>query len=179
MYQKMFVIVMTKLYKREIFNALRFDEGKIYEDNLIYLQSVYNAGKCAVFPAKLYYYVMSDDSITRSGFSAKKLADIDVQIKFIDFFRKHQYWKQANISEKRYLDKVLFYTYFSANQEDPDSKQKMKVYRKGLLSEKKSIWKNPKIHRLLKLAFLVFCINTKISKYFYILYDRYGREEDA
>lgn len=179
MYQKMFVIVMTKLYKREIFNALRFDEGKIYEDNLIYLQSVYNAGKCAVFPAKLYYYVMSDDSITRSGFSSKKLADIDVQIKFIDFFRKHQYWKQANISEKRYLDKVLFYTYFSANQEDPDSKQKMKVYRKGLLSEKKSIWKNPEIHRLLKLAFLVFCINTKISKYFYILYDRYGREEDA
>lgn len=85
MYQKMFVIVMTKLYKREIFNALRFDEGKIYEDNLIYLQSVYNAGKCAVFPAKLYYYVMSDDSITRSGFSSKKLADIDVQIKFIDF----------------------------------------------------------------------------------------------
>lgn len=175
MYSKLFVIVVTKLYRRSIFRNLRFDEGKIYEDNMIYFPAVYNAKQCVVIHQPLYYYVMSEGSITRSGFSAKNLCDIDVQIKFMNFFMQHGYIEKMRLCEKSYLDKVLYYSYLSMKKENDFIKKEMEGYQKELFVRKKHLLSNPQIDVSLKLSLLMFDIAPRLSKLFYIWYDRYRR----
>ncbi len=67
------VVVWTKLYKKELFEGLRFPVGRIHEDEATTYKLFYKADKIALTSEKLYCYRIAQGSITRSGFSLKKL----------------------------------------------------------------------------------------------------------
>ena len=62
--------VMTKLYKKKIFNNLRFKEGIIYEDTAILPYSIKESHRITVLTFSFYYYTFSEGSIMRSSFSS-------------------------------------------------------------------------------------------------------------
>lgn len=69
--------IWNKLYKRELFDSLRFIEGKQHEDAFI-VHHIY--GRCSriVFLENLFYiYRLRSDSIMRKEFSVKRLDVID------------------------------------------------------------------------------------------------------
>ena len=62
-----------KLFKKELFNDLRFPEGMVFEDYYT-IPYVFGRAERIVHTDKaLYYYRMNDESITHSQFSAKRL----------------------------------------------------------------------------------------------------------
>lgn len=58
------ITACTKLYKKEIFDNLRFDVGRIYEDEFIAHKIYSKCKKIVTTTAKLYNYLMREGSIT-------------------------------------------------------------------------------------------------------------------
>ena len=71
------VVAVSKLYNRKIFNSLRFDLGKIHEDEFLAHKLLDSVEKVAVIDEKLYFYYVREGSITTSSFSKKRLHAIE------------------------------------------------------------------------------------------------------
>ena len=70
-----YVTVWNKLYKKNLFNNIRFPTGKIHEDNFVAHELLYKSGHVATIKEKLYYYVQRDNSIMSSQ---KSITNFDV-----------------------------------------------------------------------------------------------------
>ncbi len=71
------VSAYAKLYKREVFDDIRYPVGRIYEDTYIF-GDILNKTDFIVFGGEaLYYYVQRDDSIVSGAFTEKRLQYID------------------------------------------------------------------------------------------------------
>ena len=70
-----YVVAWNKLYKKELFENIRYPEGRIHEDEATTYKLFDLAKKCVFVDNALYgYYVGSGGtSITRNGFNLKKL----------------------------------------------------------------------------------------------------------
>lgn len=69
--------VFAKLYKKEIWETLRFPEGLLHEDTYVMHRIFFQCSKMIVIPDVLYHRVLSEGSITRSTYSVKRLDVID------------------------------------------------------------------------------------------------------
>ena len=80
-----------KLYKREIFDSLRFKEGIYYEDTHLFPYILNTAKKIAFNESKLYYYRKNPElpTIMSAEFSHKKLCILDIYREHIrDIYKK-------------------------------------------------------------------------------------------
>lgn len=59
-----YVVAWNKIYKSEIFEELRYDEGKIYEDEFIFHKIIRKSRRVRFIPDELYYYVQRGNGIT-------------------------------------------------------------------------------------------------------------------
>ncbi len=75
------VISWNKLYKREIWNDLRFDKGKIHEDEFIIHKIYLKCEKVITIPENLYFYRINPYSITESKISVKRLDGVEAIMK--------------------------------------------------------------------------------------------------
>lgn len=60
------VIAWNKLYRRELFDSIRYPKGKVHEDEAIIHRLLYICKKIVYIDEKLYYYVKRKGSITDS-----------------------------------------------------------------------------------------------------------------
>lgn len=67
------VSAWNKIYRRELWNDLRFPKGKICEDAFTTYQLVDKASKIVQIPEALYCYRIREDSIMTSAFSHKRM----------------------------------------------------------------------------------------------------------
>lgn len=94
MFEKLYLIggpaasSCTKLYKKELFNTLRFKEGIIHEDEFLITELLPQVKSILYIPDKLYFYVMRTGSIVKSGFSKKRLDSLMVSENRIDKLEK-------------------------------------------------------------------------------------------
>jgi len=71
------VSAWAKLYRREVFETLRFPKGKLYEDTYIF-GDVLNLTQNIVLGSKpQYFYIQRQNSIVNGGFSKQRLQFID------------------------------------------------------------------------------------------------------
>ena len=82
-------VVWNKLYRRELFENLRFPEGKRHEDEFVTYWALWMAGGVSVTDACLYYYRQRGDSITGKGFDAHSLDAIEALEQRAAFYREH------------------------------------------------------------------------------------------
>lgn len=67
------IVVWNKLYRNVLFNELKFQTGKICEDQYIIPKLFYSANRIVSCDYIGYYYFYRENSIMNSGFSAKRL----------------------------------------------------------------------------------------------------------
>lgn len=84
-----YVTAWNKLYKRELFDTIRFPEGKINEDNFIAHEVFFRCKQIVILGAVLYYYVQRADSIMSSKVSVRNLDDIEAFCNRIFFYQMH------------------------------------------------------------------------------------------
>lgn len=118
-------VAWNKLYRRELFGKIIFPKGRIYEDFATTYRLFYKAEKIAVTEEPLYYYFMSDRSITRSGFYQKKFDFILTYEERLEFFKVHSLWEiYRNTLYSYYFALIRFYYICRKNCRDLKDKKR-------------------------------------------------------
>lgn len=103
------IIACNKLYKKSLFDNLRFPLGKLNEDEGTIYKAIFSSDKIAVSNKKLYYYLQRNNSIMNSKFTVKNL---DV-LKFIHdkslFFKNNNFTELYEINQVYYLKSLVNY----------------------------------------------------------------------
>ncbi|WP_214830354.1 glycosyltransferase [Exiguobacterium sp. s56] len=108
------VISCNKLYKKELFNNIRFPIGKLHEDEFTTYKLLYASKKTVVTTEELYCYLQRSGSITQSDFSHKRLDAIEAYSEQISFYEEKELQemkKKASIwlenILRRYMNSLL------------------------------------------------------------------------
>lgn len=83
---KIKVMAWNKLYRSKLFEDLRFDEGYVYEDELIFPKIISKSKINYTINDKLYYYVNAPNSITKSSLTKNKVESKKYLVKFLEEF---------------------------------------------------------------------------------------------
>lgn len=155
------VTAVNKLYKKALFEQLRFRIGKIAEDAFIMVDLIHQCSKIVATNEKKYYYVHRENSITTQKFSLKFLNVIEA------------YEQNAKIISENYPDLYdvaimrLNWAYFYVlDRLLVDNDFKDKVLEDRLISylkkNKKSILMDGRFTRARKMSFLALCLSRKL-----------------
>lgn len=107
------VISCGKLYKKFLFDQIRFPFGRIHEDEFITYKLILKARKVVYTTAQLLYYWQRNDSITNTTVNAKQRFDaLDALEERAVFFENIS---QINLASLSY--RWLFYLYMQYNSE--------------------------------------------------------------
>lgn len=155
-----YVTMWGKLYKRYLWDNLRFPVGKLHEDEFIIHELVENCNTIAIFNETLYYYFQRDNSIVNSPFCVKNLDAYEGVLLRCRFFINHNDFINAqNALTMSMYGIANGYSSLSAitKTEKARIRELKKEWRK-LYS--KLFWK--KIPIATRIKYTVFGINTKL-----------------
>jgi len=83
----LFIAPWNKLYKKELFDNLRYPIGKIYEDGATIYKVLYKSNKIVHTNQILYYYYQSPNSISRKKFDKTRLDRLDAFKGQMEFYK--------------------------------------------------------------------------------------------
>lgn len=162
------VCIWNKIYKKSIFNNLRF-VNSIYEDEQI-CTKIYSKNLYIYLLAQpLYKYIQVEQSITNKKFSKENLVSLDILYERCNLFKRLGYVDLFIKSLKEYCDINIIY-YFKVNRFDDeiDYKGYFEQYNKILLEviNKKILLKD-------KIRFIIFYVNPILYKKLISIKDNY------
>lgn len=114
-------VAWNKLYHRSLFKDLRYPIGKLHEDEFTTYLAVYQAGKVAVTPARLYAYYQNPEGIMRSSWNPRRMHDLEAFEAQIRFAQEQENRRLLRKTVEQYI-----YGTYEHLQRAP------KVYRKEL-----------------------------------------------
>lgn len=79
----------TKLFRRDLFEGLRFPVGKIYEDNFIMPDVLEAAGSCAVVNVPVYHYLVRSGSVSTAVNIRHQMDGLEARQYYADFMAQH------------------------------------------------------------------------------------------
>lgn len=158
-YESLVIIVAwNKLYKKSIFDNLKYPYGKTSEDNFIVIDVIKKCNKIAICEAKLYYYCLSENSITRSAYSKKNFDLLDALENRIS--KLDQYGNQILKKHCTYYLSQIFNDYFRTN--DKSLKKTLKNrFRRSFM---KIFIKNNLLYNSSIIKLFVFFISPILAK---------------
>jgi glycosyltransferase involved in cell wall biosynthesis len=110
MYGKLYipiVVAWNKIYKRSLFDGIRYPVGKIHEDEFITYKLLYKAKKIVYTDAPLYYYLQRPDSIMSKKFNLNHLDALEAQKECYQFLYQNHEAELFNKAFNRYLSLFL------------------------------------------------------------------------
>lgn len=97
----------NKLYNKSLFENLRFDFGKIHEDDFIIHHVLWNSRRIAVINDVLYYYLIRANSIMGSKNTKSELDGLEAAIEQCEFCKNNKLPLNEVMFYPEYLDTVL------------------------------------------------------------------------
>ena len=95
--------IVAKLIHRSIIEDYPFTEGKIYEDNAVVLEWLYEAGNVAIVGEPWYYYRVNPEGTTKKAFSVKQLDLLWAIEKRMEFCENRNYKRLHSKNLEMYL----------------------------------------------------------------------------
>lgn len=77
----------ARLYKKNLFNDIRFPVGKLHEDRFTTYKLYFQFDKVSVVDYSLYYYYVNNEGIVHSRWNVGKLDDLEATENQLDFFK--------------------------------------------------------------------------------------------
>jgi glycosyltransferase involved in cell wall biosynthesis len=112
-YKVDYIVAWDKLYRKHLFNSIRFPVSKIHEDEFTTYKLFYLSGKIVVIDKKYYYYYQSPNSIIRSGFNLKKLHYTEAMEERILFFKEKGLTDFFSLAARKYAQWILLFLYLN------------------------------------------------------------------
>lgn len=81
-----FITAWNKLYKKELFDGIKYPKGKLYEDAFTTYKLIEKARKIVYSTTKLYYYRLNPQSILGQSFKEKHLEMVDAFRNGMNYF---------------------------------------------------------------------------------------------
>ncbi len=118
------VIPFNKIYKKSIFDRIKYPSGRIHEDAFVYHHILHDVGEILWIPDVLYFYRKRADSITNSCFTIKAFDDsMGAVLDRIDFYKE--------VGNQRLIDIAIDgYLYFLFRNVETMKKEGIKNYKK-------------------------------------------------
>lgn len=142
LYQRQFDTAMwSKLYKRELFDGIRFPVGNVYEDIAIIYKVFCRAERVSYVDYKGYFYLLREQGTTLQAFKLKKMDLIDVVDEMAEYLLP-KFPQIRNAILCKYI-RANFHIYLQIPPEKtayPEEKRRIekniKQYRKDVLGDK-------------------------------------------
>ena len=83
------VTAWSKLYRRSIWDNIRFPKGRLHEDEFVFHEVMYQCETVAIVPERLYHYVQHSGSIMHSTYSIRSVDRIDAWLSRLSAFNQH------------------------------------------------------------------------------------------
>lgn len=161
-----FIFPVNKLYSKNMWSQLRYQEGKFAED-LRLISSLYsNCNSYVRLYADFYYYYMSPNSSTRSSFNKIQLEDIEAWEELINFYQLN--YKEINITNLKsiYCRRLISY-YFKMNEDRKKYQKEQKYLKNKLLRNLFWVFKSNKFNIKEKGVYILFLLCPSMTtKYF-------------
>ena len=106
-----FSVSWNKLYRIQLFNDIRFPNGRIHEDTATTYRLFFRADRVSIVNKTTYYYRMTPNSIMRSAFSCKKydaVMAIDEAMSFFMENHDHELWLLAQEQRRNVCRRLSF-----------------------------------------------------------------------
>ncbi|EGP5526537.1 glycosyltransferase family 2 protein [Enterococcus faecium] len=169
---------VNKLYKKELFNHIRYPIGKITEDGAVMFHLLENVEKVVVDMTPKYYYYHRMNSITTSPYSEKDLSTIEAW-EMNEKYIATNYPEYSDIAHTRVcwayfivLDKIMI---SHAEKKSTVTKQIVDFLRKNYTF----ILRSPYFTRNRKIAATILQLNVRLYKKLAILEDEKYKSKNS
>lgn len=156
-----FTVAWNKLYKRELFETIRYPKGKLHEDEFTTYKLLYQAKRIAVINEIGYYYVIREGSIM-GRFNAKRYDLLEAYRSKMNFYLEHK-------EERLFHQMIPLYMRMSAQYEkwmrgsiSIELKQRSVENRKQFLMLCKDNRKQLGLSGKEKMEYILYSINLKL-----------------
>ena len=113
------VVAPNKLYRRELFVAVRYPVGQIHEDEAVIHEIIGGTNTVAWVDEAHYLYREAPNSITTAAFSLKRLDEMYAKEQRISYFEAQRMWNLADLTRLGYLSCLMrLYRTVQAELED-------------------------------------------------------------
>ena len=149
----------NKLFSSTIFNKLRFEPGKMHEDEFIIAEELSRAKIISYYLKPLYYYVQNKDSITHN-FSPNRFDAIDAISRRITFCKQKNLDEYIPFLRRLKIDALarISSNYLSCIKKNPEALTLYKRHCASCKSDAKELLKTKlKIKTKLKLLSFLHC----------------------
>ena len=127
-----FCVPWGKIYHKKIFYDLRFEEGKIYEDILIFHKIYEQVSMVCCIDVVLYYYVRSCNSITRKdGITQRDIERAYGLMRRLQYFHEQKQEKYVRMTAAEIMW-IAFSVYDQSGGDDRFVRQKLKEIQKQI-----------------------------------------------
>lgn len=153
---------VNKLYKKKLFDKIRFPEGKIFEDKFTFYKIINISKKIAISSYVGYYYILRENSLNGAKFNSNKYDIIEASLEIISFCSK-EYPKLVPVAKMATVKSAFYllnhYIRSGANQVFLEKKvvQIIKKYKREYLRSTEPTLKQ-------KIAMLLLLINYKLYR---------------
>lgn len=154
--KKFSCIVCQKMYKKRIFNDLRFPVGKFYEDVAISLPTFLAAERVVVSGKSRYNYYQRSDSIVNSKFDKRKLYFLDCCKDIIKYSDLHD--KKYDVEAHGFYLRALMMFVLILYQTPERETALLKYLEQEIKHNRKYIWKNAYLELRKKVVLSLICI---------------------
>ena len=170
--------VWNKLYRRSLWDGIRFPDGHVYEDRYTTYKLLYKANKVSVIDDSLYYYRKDRSGSISNTRSLSNTADwFDAMFGFAAFIEE----KTPEVyteEQKSKFNQALFYELFSEwficlKSKDPEYKEYGEYLRKRMIRSKSKMGR--KIPFSIKVCRHLLYISPKLFILIYPIYRFYKR----
>ena len=124
----------NKIYKREVFNNIKFPGGMLFEDNYVFHEIFGNSRyQISLIEDYLYYYHYNSESITRKKFSLQRYDDhVSGLVRRKEFFLKEKKMYQAAAQTESMILDYMIINYLN-NKEVQKNRLTIEYFLKNLL----------------------------------------------
>lgn len=155
-----YVIACNKLYKKSLFNNIKFKEGIIHEDEYIIHRLLYQVNKLVYIKQELYFYLQREGSIMDKRLGIDEVDYLLACSDRVRFFYEKDLIQLKDKWEKFYLWK--FFNDYSELHKEYNGNKKLKILRKDFAQLLKILLKEKKYSLKEKVSWIVFAINPNI-----------------
>ena len=156
------VVVWNKIYKRELFEDIRFPKGKLHEDEFTIHKILYKAKSIIDTNVPMYYYRQRADSIMNSKFSIKRLDLIEALEERRKFFKENKLNKLVKLTERNICGLMKYFNMKLLQSDISDNKIVITRIKNHMKNNYFKFMFNPYISNKSKLGTTIYIINEKL-----------------
>ena len=158
----------NKIYRKELFNIIRYPEGKLFEDIETTYKIFKTANRIAYLQEPLYYYRVREGSITKTKFSVKNYDLIEAIDYVINDVQKNKnpYFGKVMLGYMGYYFEFIK----SGLRHQIDMKNEKSRLKQIVKKNKACLVKENSISFKKRIELLVFCINDRLFCFIINLY---------